>query len=204
MLIRRMALSQIGELPLGYRRCTYIESTRTQWIDTEFYPNIGTKARVVFSPIQTNGIGFFGARKDPNRFSCTTFSLGTSFAFSVSVGSWSGNKTKIKLGSIYDCVTENGVQIINGAQYTEPTVSSLGDCGSFKLATLDMRGDVVTTNESNPNACRWFSVQLWDDGKLERNMIPALDTNGKPCMYDTISKQIFYNQGTGEFLYELA
>lgn len=199
MLIRRMALSQIGELPLGYRRCTYIEATGTQWIDTEFYPNIRTKARVVFSPIQTNSFGFFGARKDPNRFNCTTFSQGTYFAFSVSDGSWSGNKTKIKLGSIYDCVTENGVQIINGAQYTEPAVSSLGDCGSFKLATLDMYGDVVTIN-----ACRWFSVQLWDDGELARNMIPALDTNGKPCMYDTISKQIFYNQGAGEFLYELA
>lgn len=31
--------------------------------------------------------------------------------------------------------------------------------------------------------------------------IPCLDNNNRPCMYDTISKKAFYNQGTGEFLY---
>ena len=36
------------------------------------------------------------------------------------------------------------------------------------------------------------------------NLIPALDRNGTPCMYDTVSKQNFYNAGTDEFLYELA
>ena len=29
----------------------------------------------------------------------------------------------------------------------------------------------------------------------------CLDKNGKPCMFDTVSKKPFYNQGTGEFLY---
>ena len=34
-------------------------------------------------------------------------------------------------------------------------------------------------------------------------MIPCLDENGVPCMYDTISKQTFYNQGTGEFKWSI-
>ena len=42
------------------------------------------------------------------------------------------------------------------------------------------------------------------DGAYTLNLIPALDRNGTPCMYDTVSKQTFYNAGTGEFLYELA
>ena len=42
------------------------------------------------------------------------------------------------------------------------------------------------------------------DGAYTLNLIPALDRNGTPCMYDTVSKQTFYNERTGEFLYELA
>ena len=33
------------------------------------------------------------------------------------------------------------------------------------------------------------------------NLIPCLDSDNKPCMYDTVSKKTFYNNGTGEFLY---
>lgn len=35
------------------------------------------------------------------------------------------------------------------------------------------------------------------------NFIPVIDPSGKPCMYDTITQQPFYNQGYGEFGYEL-
>lgn len=37
--------------------------------------------------------------------------------------------------------------------------------------------------------------------ELIMNLLPCLDKNGKPCMFDTVSKKPFYNQGTGEFLY---
>lgn len=36
---------------------------------------------------------------------------------------------------------------------------------------------------------------------LIMNLLPCLDKNGTPCMYDTVSRKPFYNQGTGEFLY---
>ena len=35
------------------------------------------------------------------------------------------------------------------------------------------------------------------------NGIPCLDDNNVPCMYDTISGDTFYNQGTGTFGYEV-
>ena len=36
-------------------------------------------------------------------------------------------------------------------------------------------------------------------GNLVRNFIPVLDLSGRPTMYDEVSGQFFYNQGTGEF-----
>lgn len=50
---------------------------------------------------------------------------------------------------------------------------------------------------------RIYSFTISKDGNKIMNLIPALDRNSTPCMYDTISKQTFYNKGTGEFLYEL-
>ena len=46
-----------------------------------------------------------------------------------------------------------------------------------------------------------FSIKNANE-ELIMNLLPCLDKNGTPCMYDTISKQAFYNQGTGEFLYK--
>ena len=45
-----------------------------------------------------------------------------------------------------------------------------------------------------------FTIKKSND-ELIMNLLPCLDKNGKPCMFDTVSKQPFYNQGTGEFLY---
>ena len=36
-------------------------------------------------------------------------------------------------------------------------------------------------------------------GNLVRNFIPVLDISGRPAMYDEVSGNLFYNQGTGEF-----
>lgn len=44
-----------------------------------------------------------------------------------------------------------------------------------------------------------FSIKNANE-ELIMNLLPCLDKNGTPCMYDTISKQAFYNQGTGEFI----
>ena len=35
----------------------------------------------------------------------------------------------------------------------------------------------------------------------EIDLIPVLDKNNIPCMFDKVTKQFFYNQGTGQFLY---
>lgn len=46
-----------------------------------------------------------------------------------------------------------------------------------------------------------FSIKNANE-ELIMNLLPYLDTNGTPCMYDTVSRKTFYNAGTGEFLYK--
>jgi len=40
-----------------------------------------------------------------------------------------------------------------------------------------------------------------DINKLVGYFVPVQDSQGVPCMYDYVSKNTFYNQGTGTFLY---
>lgn len=44
--------------------------------------------------------------------------------------------------------------------------------------------------------CYGLKIRL-DNGTLIRDLIPVLDNSGVPCMYDRVSQQLFYNQGTG-------
>lgn len=47
---------------------------------------------------------------------------------------------------------------------------------------------------------RIWSCKCWCDS-VSYDLIPCLDDNGRPCMFDRVSRTSFYNSGTGEFLY---
>lgn len=54
-----------------------------------------------------------------------------------------------------------------------------------------------------PSSWRIYYAKFWDKqtGNLVRDFIPVLDTNNVACMYDKVTEQFFYNQGTGTFTY---
>lgn len=41
---------------------------------------------------------------------------------------------------------------------------------------------------------------LTKKSKVIRSLIPVLDFNYVPCMFDEMSSEFFYNQGKGEFI----
>ena len=54
---------------------------------------------------------------------------------------------------------------------------------------------------SDDTGCiRIWSCKCWCDS-VSYDLIPCLDDNGRPCMFDRVSRRSFYNSGTGEFLY---
>jgi len=42
-----------------------------------------------------------------------------------------------------------------------------------------------------------YYLQILNGSTLQRDFIPVLDWNDVPCLYDKVSGQLFYNQGTG-------
>ena len=49
---------------------------------------------------------------------------------------------------------------------------------------------------------RYYNCQIYYDDILVRDFIPVLDKDGIPCMYDKVEKKFYYNQGTGDFKYK--
>jgi len=73
--------------------------------------------------------------------------------------------------------------------------------------------DIIETDSKNLNLFNNFSSNYTDmkcysfkvldaQNTLLIHLRPCLDTKGVPCMYDEVSKQYFYNQGTGTFKYK--
>ena len=47
-----------------------------------------------------------------------------------------------------------------------------------------------------------YYSKIWDNGILVQNLVPVLH-NGEACMYDTVSKSYFTNQGTETFKFKI-
>lgn len=78
---------------------------------------------------------------------------------------------------------------VNGTYYADAYIDLFIRRGQNSSAIL-RRGSV-----------RVFKSDIYINGVLAQKLRPALDPNGRPCMYDFVSKRPFYNDGSGEFLY---
>ena len=73
---------------------------------------------------------------------------------------------------------------------------SWSDVADFETPTNGLIFDVGNNNwTGNKAVMRLYS---YTNGDAQR-LIPCLDANGVPCLYDLIGKTALYNQGTGSF-----
>lgn len=189
-----------GGLPSGYQKCQYLQSTGEQWIDTMITPILGDEIVTVAG---------------------SNLSLGDFRP----LGSGSFNQVAITiLSSFQSDIYYKYFQKASDAKYVSNRF--FGNDFALKTIKLDSFGlyidgkhlggihsdflDADTTMYLFRNGNRISGTSRISNFSIVRNgekmidMIPSIDQSGVPCMYDLISRQPLYNQGTGEFLYELA
>ena len=192
-----------GELPVGYRRCKYLESSGNQWINTLLYdsnPNLELYAefKLIRKYSSTSYDYVFGAWTNDEHRNTVLMQARTSLY------SWVFNKYN---GTICENVTFGGIQRIKTKvgetnfdgrilQYSSEGITR----APLHIFLFKRNG---TPAQSNSIIGMVYDFWVNDSGKRILNFIPAIDQYGKPCMYDTITQQPFYNKGTGEFGYEL-
>lgn len=174
----------------------YLESTGTQYIDTNFIPDANSAAHIIWSPTGRTNDGYFGSRSTEfdgkYRFCGTTFESGAKFAFAMTYFEWPAGRIVLNINSIYDCYAENGKYIINGTEYSSNKVNDFQG-SSFNVFNYKSSIQWVLSK------MRCYALKLYSDGNIVRDMIPVrVGTTG--YLYDKVSMKLFGNAGTGSFV----
>ena len=181
-----------GELPAGYQLCNYLESTGTQTIKTGLTPVYGDEINVIaYRTSNANSMfyasGTLTVTSAPNELYCRYFT------------SVDKDAARIPLKNFPDDAQYHHIMISQDGFYAD---------GNFVIPLPGERAEagtlIIFRGTSNYVKLRIKRFYITRNVAYTLNLIPALDRNGTPCMYDTVSKQTFYNERTGDFLYELA
>lgn len=193
-----------GGLPIGYQPCEYIQSVGGQYIDTgvEAMETIGFTIDVrVDAYVRERGL--LAASDDTDKTHYVLQSHNNALRLYLSIVTNTMNVATYQSDADFHSVTYNA----NGSKEMLLDGVSLGFAAKNYSAVSKNLYLFCRHRRSNASDFGMFSVKkakLYDNGILIRNFVPCLDKSGVPCMYDMVSRKPFYNQGTGEFLYELA
>lgn len=180
-----------------YCEVEYLESTGTQYIDTGITADLDTtEFEISANDYNTPSVGCqFGAYS--NNFNYYMLYSETSNV----------KKIVLRFGNVDETVDRVAEDRFVKTEYKGKKVYYNG----VLVGTVTTTG---TQSHSLPVFCRWTNtaysyyattkinkLKIWESGTLVRDLIPVLDWNMTPCMYDKVSGQFFYNQGTGDFSY---
>lgn len=204
--IRRKLMAQAspsspGVLPSTYQEVEYIQGCVTydpSYIDTLYIPTVNTKLRVKFSPDNQNLYGFFGARTDPYRFYCATFSTGSQLSCGMTVNTWPSSRVSTVFGRIYDCTIANGLSEINGNTISTPVISA-GDW-SESVGTIQLRSLLAGQYDKDSTA-KYYLCQIWENNVLVRDFVPCYrKSDNEVGMYDIVGMRFYTNAGVGSLI----
>ena len=192
------AARHIEGLPDGYTALEYIQSSGTQYIDTGRKLTQDSDITIDFQIVDGTNInaGIFGSRESATKNNLTLFQ----------------NYSKSSVPSVLNCdfseylkhrvsvsKTFNRIKIQmnkNGVWVNDILKKSWSDIADFETPTNGLIFDVGNNNWSGNKAV--MRLYSYTDGDAQK-LVPCLDTNGVPCLYDLIGKTALYNQGTGSF-----
>ena len=202
-----LMLSNLKRKRPFYTEVEYLESSGTQYIDTGITgttTTMGVDVEWMFSNDSGN-MCIFSSRSGQTSYTFTLFWLKTSQNrmrldangqkyFASGVNTVPDQLMRFTYKSATGAVATL-YNLTNGTSQTE-TVGQIPTVSSNNLYLFQSRDSGLVTS-----SIKMYYFKLYDGDTLLRDMIPVLDWDMTPCMYDKVSGQLFYNQGTGEFTY---
>lgn len=180
-----------GRLPAEYQEVEYIESTGTQYIDTNVNLSSSDVVKCKFELTAATASladAIFGAYDSSDFF---VLLMRSPIQARVGTSSNQTTSTNYELNKIYDTSLTNGTYIENGTTYTF-TPSS--DFTQIKSCYIMFRNQA--TANVVPVSAKVYSFEI--EGKF--NGIPCCrKADGVIGMYDTVSETFFTNAGAGNF-----
>ena len=198
--------------PLGvypYRRLQYLESTGTQYIDTGVKPDFvgGDGVEISFYRAEQNNTYavIFGSRTAQVRnglYFVSDERTGLTPFLYVACYSTGFVQTQMFLIRYYEDVkmtVENG-DITTVSEHYNGTYTFTQQVTSEYSVYLFALNSGGTMSFSYPGM-KLYDWKYWRNGVLAQHLVPVLDKSGVPCMYDTVTRTLKYNAGSGTFNY---
>ena len=188
-----------SNLPQGYTQLEYIENTGTQYL------NIGTidmnnyKTKLEYTAQCLNGN--YGSNQ--RVFAYGAVASNTNFTAWENTDRYFMSTLGIEQLIYSDSTTRKHTAIMERTSATSATFtvdnSQIGSSsGTFESSSrlAYVMGD---PNYGQYYQGRIWSLKLWQDDVLTRNLIPCKDSSDVIGMYDTVTKTFYTNVGTGSF-----
>lgn len=201
VLLGEMLERQNG-LPDGYTRVEYLESNGNQWVDTEFTPTTpeNFQAHLVVFVKSGNRLAQGISCAFCSSFWVTPIEEGWAVSGNSPNESFSVPlQTKVKIDLRPDEVSIIGekMQISTSFLPKRNQISSYPE-ESRSVKLFAFRDGASYKSEWLKGNIYEFKAQY---ANRKTHMFPALDETGTPCFYCLDRKMVFYNKGTGDFLY---
>ena len=199
MILGARTASWSGKALPYLRRVEYLEYDGNQYIDTLVVPTQGYSFGASVLNITVGNpskYGINGAKGYNSRFA---FGLGPGGKYGKYFGLSQINSdsySSIVRNEWIDCVIDSSSKIgTAGSERVEIQHANALDANGKSIYL--MLSNPLNPNDKHKGRCRnaWIKDQ---NGDYVFNAIPVLDISGLPAMYDEVSGQFFYNQGTEE------
>ena len=184
-----------------YCEIEYLESTGTQYIDTGIYPAnmtyIEADAQYTQINIRQTLLGCYSSSDNKwNTFGSTNPTSTYANFFVQWAANYGGSVAEDtnKHHFVFDKPTKTFTVDSSSWTYTDPTT----DVTNNTLYMFAMHDGSTIDRQAN---AKIYCLKIKNGDTLVRDFIPVLDWNYVPCMYDKVTGQLFYNAGTGDFLY---
>ena len=185
---------------LPYTALEYIESTGTQWINTNVMPNENTKLDIDFSFTEntTNGhTQVFGSREN---WQSKGFYFGVQ---SDTLGNgWWGQFNSSNTGALSAASDRNRHTVsFSKNVYLDNTLVKTFTGGLTPYTYIALFGSFEGNTTAASCSCqKLYSCKIYSGESLLKDLVPAKTLNDVVCLYDKVSKTFIYNSGTGDFV----
>ena len=180
-------------LPSGYQQVEYIETTGTQYIDTEFCLTTNSSYEISFELTSTaHAQGIMGVRNGQNDTTCQITSWQGNIMVQHSPDDLLGNVASIPVDTNRHTVKNaQGAQTIDGVKLADDSISN----DSALPLYIGARNGVLMCASA-----KYYSMKIWDSGALVRDYIPCYRTNDSVVgMFDIANGRFYTNSGEGDF-----
>lgn len=203
------------KLPSGYTRVEFIESTGTQWMNTNYVPTTysgvyvkyqateNSKSKNACWPVMSYDDADHGIAPLTNRYGTSaswywekkfdpgyyTNNFSTDYIWESTMNFYDDGNTSMK-------VIKNGNFVLS---------LKMGNWGNtvrrFEYIPTDPFR-ICYVKWSNKGVVPWiiYNVKITEGTELKRDYIPVIDSSGTPCMYDLVTKMTLHNSGSGKFV----